>query len=244
MSEYNPQWYRRLKATEPFANPRFTRENIYTIEQKAALGRVEPRRGMYRRIVAIVAAACAILFLTTMVLSYMEIQWGRTPIQTQTPEPAENENLHEGWVLSPQQLELYETFTRQPNDALLKGLEPVDIFKWYMRAVLLGDFDVVYALFIQGSEYAVPSREEFLNGVAGDPEGVQRGKVQSKTLEQNYRLEQRMEGDAALIVMTLNGKQNPKDEVAGLGVVLEDQKGFGLTRNKEGVWKVNWMPMQ
>jgi hypothetical protein len=150
----------------------------------------------------------------------------------------------EGWMLSPQQLERYETFATQPADDLLKGLEPLDIFKWYMRAIMIGDFDVVYALFNQGNENSVPSRNEFLMGIINDSEGIQRAKEQSKAVEQNYMLKQRIVGDTALIVLTLKNELGPNDNNAYLERVMENLKGFGLTRNKAGVWKVNWMQMQ
>lgn len=236
-------WEAEMKATEPVARKAFTRERMTAIHRKAVeQAQSEPRRRK-RRLFSITAAACIVfLVVAGLGLRYMERPREHAPAQTPAPSASPMQS-EEHWVLQSDQQPLYEAYTLQPDDKWLRGLAPVDVFRWYMRAVLIGDFDTIYALFIDDDGYVKPSRDEFLRDVVRDWEGVQRGKEQSVELERNYRLEQRIDGDSALIVMTpIETKSDQND--SGLGQVLEGKRGFGLTKNQAGVWKVNWMPMQ
>ncbi|MFK7691584.1 hypothetical protein [Paenibacillus sp. HJGM_3] len=246
MNKRYGSWEAEMKATEPVAGKAFTRERMTAIHRKAVeQAQSEPRRRKRRNLAMLTAVMGVLFVLAGGLLQYLpERDRGEhTPVQTAPPHGQEL-----SWALQPDQMTKYEAFARQPDETWLKGLEPLDIFRWYMRAKLLGDFNTLYGLYVDMEGYEKPSLEQFLSDIAGDPEGVRRGKQMSLSIERDYQLEQRIDGDAALIVMTLNGSklsnQSRNGNEAGLGTVLEDQIGFGLTKNKAGVWKVNWMPMQ
>lgn len=127
----------------------------------------------------------------------------------------------------------YESFANTRTDDSLKGLEPIDIFRYYVMASEKGDWETVYALLIKGSGYATPSREQYLTDIGREPDADKQAKQKWDALRKDYTLYQETSGDSAYIVMTKRGSAS-----------VEDKKGFSLTRNKAGIWKVSWPPMQ
>lgn len=158
------------------------------------------------------------------------------------PNPFVSAAVGGDWLLTADKAKRYNAFAAKRNDELLKDLEPLDLFRFYVNASLAGDAETLYSLYIRGQEYGTPSLETFLKDLAADPEGVERQRLNWEGWKQAYRLEQWIEGDTALIVLI------PKDRTPAKGnsaaAVKEDEKGFGLTKNKAGIWKVNWQPMQ
>ncbi|MCY9588920.1 hypothetical protein PC41400_26440 [Paenibacillus chitinolyticus] len=132
-------------------------------------------------------------------------------------------------------LNRYEDFTKTRTDDRLKGLEPIDIFRYYVMASEKGDWETVYALLIKGSDYATPGREEYLSDIGREPDADKQAKQKWDVLRKDYTLYQEISGDSAYIVMTKRGSGSPSPE---------DKQAFSLTRNKAGIWKVSWLPMQ
>ncbi|SEG65244.1 hypothetical protein [Paenibacillus sp. UNC499MF] len=138
------------------------------------------------------------------------------------------------WYFTQQEMsDRYEDFAKTRTDDSLKGLEPIDIFRYYVTASEKGDWETVYALLVKGSDYATPSREQYLTEIGREPDADKQAKQKWDALRKDYMLYQEISGDSASIVMTKRGS-----------VSAEDKKGFSLTRNKAGIWKVSWLPMQ
>lgn len=144
-------------------------------------------------------------------------------------------SIQAGWMVPESEREAYDAYRKQPSDEKLKGLQPMDVFRYYVDASYAADYETVYALFIQDSEYDIPSREMFLSDVQSDSGLEERGKKAWDKYMQKYdKLEQRIDGDTAIIAMI------DSDE----GKTLEREMNFRLIRNKAGIWKVGWMPLQ
>lgn len=123
-------------------------------------------------------------------------------------------------------LEVYKTFAQTQNDGLLKGLTPFDIFQLYLYAEVQKDYKTQYSLFIDDPEYE-PTFKTYEEYAAA---AKQNGKSSETLLEiiKAGKLEEKMtsEKEAHIVIS--------KD--IGLS--------FGLTRNKIGIWKVKWLPLQ
>ncbi|MBW5446023.1 hypothetical protein GE107_08110 [Cohnella sp. CFH 77786] len=136
------------------------------------------------------------------------------------------------WLMSEEEKQAYQEYAEKKSDELLKGKRPLEIFRYYVEANREGDYGTVHALYAQGHEFATPDLETFLKDVENDPEGRERSRQQWETYQKRYRLEEQIKSDSAWVVMS-DGSKDP-----------ESVKHFGLTLNKDGVWKVNWLPMQ
>lgn len=140
-----------------------------------------------------------------------------------------------GWMIPDSEREAYETYREQPSDDLLKGLEPMDVFRYYVTASYTSDYETVYALYIQDPKYDKPDREKFLSDVQSDSGLEEREKKAWDKFMQRYdKLEQQIDGDTAIIAMIDTDGNNAE----------EREMNFRLVRNKDGIWKVGWMPLQ
>jgi len=143
--------------------------------------------------------------------------------------------IQAGWIVSNSEREAYEAYRKQPSDDLLQDLEPIDIFRYYVTASYNGDYGTVYDLLIQDPHYDKPDRAAFLSDVSADSGLTERGQKSWDKFMQKYdKLEQRIDGDTAIIAMI------DTDD----GRTEESEMNFRLIRNKAGVWKVGWMPLQ
>jgi hypothetical protein len=139
----------------------------------------------------------------------------------------------EQWSFSSKEMEeTFDLYTEKKDDKLLRGLSPLDVFKFYVKASESGDHFTQYALFIKDPGYEVPSYKTYISEISRDQEVLDRSKQMWANLKQSYGLTEELEGDQALIRIS-NGNGNKKEE-----------KGFQLIKNKDGIWKVAWMPMQ
>jgi len=128
--------------------------------------------------------------------------------------------------------ERYDRFAEKKDDELLRGLSPLDVFKFYAKASEAGDHDTQYALFIKDPGHEVPSYKTYINDISRDQEGLNRSKQMWAELKLSYGLAEEIDGDRALIRISKgNGNQ-------------EEAIGFQLVKNKDGIWKAAWTPMQ
>ena len=146
-------------------------------------------------------------------------------------DQSDDEEGDPDWFMSDDEVQAYEQYAKIMSDDLLKGLEPLVIFRYYVTASLARDFESMHALYIKGDEYATPDLETFLSEVQSDPVLEDNAKKLWEKL-QHYQLDQVINGTSAVIKIT-NGSDDP-----------QDQQQFSLTQNHEGVWKVNWLAMQ
>jgi|GEM_PF-402660 len=156
---------------------------------------------------------------------------------TTPPEVDRTNAVPSSWMIPmpDSEREAYATYREQPSDDLLKGLEPMDVFRYYVTASYAADYETVYALYIQDPKFAMPDRKKFLSDVQSDSGLDEREKKAWDKFMQKYdKLEQRIDGDDAIIAMIDTDGSNAE----------EREMNFRLIRNKDGIWKVGWLPLQ
>lgn len=134
---------------------------------------------------------------------------------------------------SQEQEELYARYAEEQDEELLRGLAPLDVFRFYVKASESKDLSTQYALYIKDPGYEVPSYKTFINDISRDQDALDRsGQIWGQLQAAGYGLREEIDGDHALIRMS-NGSGKP-----------EEDKGFQLVKNRGGIWKAAWMPMQ
>lgn len=123
---------------------------------------------------------------------------------------------------------VYKEFSLRGTDETLKGLRPSEVFQLYLFAEEIEDFYTQYALFNHepGIEKPFPTLNDYLNAIS-----------ESASIPEEQTLLHRVK-NASLEEVTLD------DSSAYISISEEDGLGFGLSKNSEGIWKVNWMPIQ
>jgi hypothetical protein len=146
------------------------------------------------------------------------------------PNPFTEEGLETHLPLSYSAKSAYERYVDTLKDEELAGLEPLDIFKMYYHAELLGDNSVKYALFMKDEEYELPSHDEYLSD----------SKIISGSTYDNQKI-----FIDKLVVTELKQTLLSEDQtiVQPADSDLEEW-GFQLLKNKDGIWKVAWLPLQ
>jgi hypothetical protein len=131
--------------------------------------------------------------------------------------------------LSEELIEIYNRFAETKDDEVLRGLRPIEIFKFYFYAYEQKDFETQYALFIQDDMYikVFPTVSDFLSAVQSENREDQLKFIEEE-IKNNDTLEE-----------VINSERN-----AVILVSAEKALGFGLTLNENGIWKVNWLPFQ
>ncbi|MCS7464189.1 hypothetical protein N0M98_29225 [Paenibacillus doosanensis] len=151
-------------------------------------------------------------------------------ILQQTDQVRPNETAQ--WTLSSEMEKRYEQFAEKKDEELLRKLSPLDVFKFYVKASEAGDYEVSYALFIKDPDYDIPSYQSYINDISNDKVTIERSRKMWTELKQTHELVEEIDEKSAVIWMT-DGIGNPKEE-----------KAFQLIQNREGIWKVAWMPLQ
>jgi hypothetical protein len=122
-------------------------------------------------------------------------------------------------------LDRYHQFAATHNKQVLKGLSPSDVFQLYFYAEEHKDYQTQYALFMDDEEYVkvFATYEDYLGAV--------------EISKQQTLLKRVKEG--ALF-------ENIVDETSAFVSIQEESNGFsfGFSKNKEGIWCVNWLPIQ
>lgn len=131
-------------------------------------------------------------------------------------------------LVLPQALQAaYDTFSKTHDDQALKDLTPFDIFQLYFYAEEQADYKTQYAMFIDDPEYEKIFKTE--------------GEYIAASTEPNNR-----PGKKDLIEKIR--KSSPEMHIIGdsayISISKENGLSFGLTKNKKGIWKVNWLPLQ
>ncbi|WP_433750947.1 hypothetical protein [Falsibacillus pallidus] len=131
--------------------------------------------------------------------------------------------------LEPELQSIYKQFSAKHDDMLLRGLTPLQIFYLYFYAEDQKDYGVQYWLFNHDPdiEQTFKSEEDWIQ--ASQKEG-------NSLLEKvkNSYLEEKITDDSNAYILISSGANQS----------TENSLGFGLSKNKAGVWKVNWMPIQ
>lgn len=131
-------------------------------------------------------------------------------------------------VLSEKQRVAYEQFSKSGADFLLKNLSPLDVFYLYTYAGIQKDYLTQYNLFNNDPnvEKIFKTYEEFA-AASSDPSDDEAQKNRLEVIKSANLVEVIVDGDRAYIEIS---KQQ--------GI------GFGLSKNHNGFWMVNWLPYQ
>ncbi|WP_409342558.1 hypothetical protein [Paenibacillus sp. MBLB4367] len=242
MLENKPQWYDELKVGPVNVIPKPTQETIKIIERRVSgNGRMKYKLYWISLCYVLLFGAIGGVGLNIWRGNGMQGEdWTHSTINITKTEVLDNEGnlvaIDRKWLMPEDTFTLYQSYSKSKSEELLKGLEPLDIFRMYVYASQQGDYDTIYALLIKGSTYGTPSLEEYSADMAKDPEGQERTKKQWLEWKKTYRLYEEVDGDEAMIRMT--PRLNPS------GPIKEDEKFFRLNKNNKDIWKVGWLPLQ
>ncbi|MCA1029812.1 hypothetical protein LCL95_02045 [Bacillus timonensis] len=129
-------------------------------------------------------------------------------------------------AIKPELVPVYQSYTETKDEALLEGLEPVDIFTFYIKASEEGDYETQFALSIQDEEYIKPF--ESPEALKEEDEGMREQRLAGIEKIKGLKVKQRIvdENNAYIVIDAENGL------------------GFSLVKDKNGIWKANWLPFQ
>ncbi|ALC82866.1 MULTISPECIES: hypothetical protein [Bacillus] len=119
-------------------------------------------------------------------------------------------------------MRIYEKYSISLDDELLKNLKPSDIFYLYYYCDDQKDYKTQYALHNNDPNYEKPNYNEYIQAVQSENNPSSREGFLSKTLYETIT-------DDKYAVITSKETEGP---------------AFALSKNAEGIWKVNWLPIQ
>lgn len=132
--------------------------------------------------------------------------------------------------LSNNELDTYNKFKENYDEFILKDLSPLSICKLYLYSLKTKDYITEYELYTKDKDYVLWSKEEHMN------------------IPEEHRLK-----DFDIFINAEKLEVNINEKTA---YIIWDYKkeldasakpfrvGFSLTKNKNGIWKVNFMPLQ
>ncbi|MFC3771113.1 hypothetical protein [Paenibacillus sp. GCM10012303] len=241
MLENKPLWYDDLKNGPLVSVSTPTQEIVNDIERRV---HSTSTRSIRMRLIWIPVAFCLVIVLITGVGLGNKGNLWTTDMgkKSTTYSPAVDERVFDGagnlitmdkkWLLPRYTFDAYQAFSKTKKDEMLMGIEPLDIFRIYMYASEKGDYETVYALFIQGNSYGTPSREEYLSGATKDPVIQEQSKNQWATWKKSYRLQEEVKGTQVTIRMISPDPLN------------RNGSSLRMIKNEKGIWKVAWPAMQ
>lgn len=159
-------------------------------------------------------------------------QSDEVPVGGQSEDEEIEQSTQDKWLVRESEREAYEAYRNKPSDDLLQGLAPMDVFRYYVTASRDGDFETAYDLLIHDPERGTPDREDYVSDIAHDSGLAERTKrVWDGYMQRFDKLEQRMDGEQAVIAMIDSGGKEPELQ-------------FRMVRDAAGVWKVDWLALQ
>jgi hypothetical protein len=138
---------------------------------------------------------------------------------------AEESNLMQ---LSPDELKVYAAFKKKFDDRVLKEADPIMVAKLYFHAIETHDYNTQYELFVDDVEQREWSKQEHMQMMK--EEGP-------KMAEKMRKLFARMQEVKFIEVDQKTGYLEFPEEGENLGQ-------FQMVKNKAGIWKVKFRPMQ
>ncbi|MEK3884282.1 hypothetical protein [Paenibacillus sp. PL2-23] len=150
--------------------------------------------------------------------------------------------MQERWQMTSAEMANYEAFAADRDPKRLRGLSPIEIFRYYVQAEEKGDFETLYALYMDDPGHGVPDYATYKEDIPRYEAELERIWQKWAKLRMGYRLTEELElsdKDHALIRIT-PVKVGDRSGQA----VSEEEYGFQLLRSGDGIWKVAWMPMQ
>lgn len=122
-------------------------------------------------------------------------------------------------------LDRYAQFKDTKDKQILNGLSPSEVFQLFFYAEELKDYETQYSLFIDDEEYlrVFETYEDYLIAKQQNPSTSLLEQVKAGTLFEH-------------IIDKTSATVSIEAETTGLS--------FGLSKNKHGIWCVNWLPIQ
>jgi len=241
MPEDKPRWYNDLKNRPVVMGPRPTVEIVNDIERRVN----GPRsRRLNWGLLWIPLAVCLVLIvdgplqlgLKSNFWSYVEKGKSSTNMAVEDERVfSDSGNLitmDKKWLMPRNTYEAYLAFSKDKTDELLMGMGPLDLLRIYAHASEKGDYETMYALFIQGNPYGTPSREAYLSEVIRDRGLLERSEGQWVAWKKSYRLLEVVDGNQGIIRM-----------VSPYAPSISEHE-FRVIKNEKGIWKVAWPAIQ
>lgn len=154
----------------------------------------------------------------------------------------QNDNVKPGehidmLALSPELKDIYDRYSKSKNDELMRGLEAIDVCKMYFYAESKKDYETLYSLYLKEEKAMLPTKDVFLKE-ASDA-------VSQENISKLLRI---LKEDVKDIRVTQTGRE--KEETAVVNIYFDKETFYGteisfsMSVSKNGIWKVNYLPLQ
>lgn len=127
--------------------------------------------------------------------------------------------------LTNEEEKLYQSFKQNYDNQVLKDATPITVMKLYLHAIQQKDHETEYELYIDDPEYVSWSKEQHLQEAANKEAPL----LEPYNKEMEVEFVQSDESSGSVLY--------PQADESGKG-------SFGLIKNQQGIWKVNFMPEQ
>lgn len=144
---------------------------------------------------------------------------------------SDSENLME---LSETEEEIYNKFAQDYDESHLKGVKPLSICKLYLHAGQVQDYETEYELFIQDENYLGWSKEEHME----IPKEHRQKDWDMFEKTEDIQVSYSEDNQQAFISWIVSDDSNKDADGEPF------RYSFSLAKNKEGIWKVCFLPMQ
>lgn len=231
MPESKPQWYFDLKRGPFVSVPKPTQDMINAIERRVK------KANSQKFMPVLISIPFAFFLAFVLIQGFWTTDKGEnSTLQADDGRVYSDEGelitMDKKWLLPRYTFEAYLAFSKNKTDDVLMGLEPLDILRIYAYASEKGDYEALYALFIQGTHYGTPSRDEYLSDAITGSGLQEQAKGQWEAWKKGYRLQEEVKGNHAVIQMISSDSSKMSDKL------------FRLIKNEKGVWKVRWPAIQ
>jgi hypothetical protein len=140
-------------------------------------------------------------------------------------------------------IENYNRYKENYDDEVLRGLDPYEVMAIYLYANAIGDEEIQWELLMKSNNHHYPPKEEW----AEYPSTEENRQYWRKLIEGIDRIEQNFSDyengaftDAVIFLYMSENYDTKYDEDEDESLV----HGFQLSKNDQGIWKVDFMPMQ
>lgn len=114
------------------------------------------------------------------------------------------------------------------------GLQPLTVCKLYIHSGHIQDYETQYAFYIQDEMYLGWTKEEHMRGFSRKEKSQKKEEIMGA---ENLRVYYTQDSNKANITWTHGDEERDAN-----GNLFEYH--FSLVKNKDGIWKVKFLPMQ
>lgn len=137
-------------------------------------------------------------------------------------------------ALSQEELDAYNRFKSNYNEEELRGLEPISLMRLYLHATIEHDLESQWELYIKEENYLGWDKEYHLSEFANHR------KREFSEFENAVNIDISYEEDDINTAIVWEDKYLEEYDSSGYPFKFT----FGLVKNKDGIWKVSFLPMQ